>query len=120
MKWTVTFLLTSLLSLPVFASQRKLLPRGVDAGGLEVALRRAGFNIDTIVREKSQIFVLWGKGGESKDPEPIIAKFLQGTDRDIYLLARKWRERKITPEEKDELLRLFVLSFVGIGAGENE
>lgn len=65
--------------------------------------------------------ILWGSGGETKDPAPVINAHRyrdlraesQAAWARIRVLAEKWRRETITAAEKDELVKLFILTSVG-------
>lgn len=83
-------------------------PEEVNCDALRERLRESGYNVAAVVSGPPS-YIQWGPGGETKDPTPIIESLLDAETLRMRILARKWNAGAITAEEKDELLRLFIL-----------
>ncbi|MBI3298126.1 MAG: hypothetical protein HYZ75_08180 [Elusimicrobia bacterium] len=66
--------------------------------------------------------ITWGRGGETRDPSPVInthqyvesAAARKALQAQMRSLAEKWKAGTITAAEKDDLLKIFVFSYLGL------
>ena len=79
---------------------------------LQEELISKGFNVDTITGLKDAHEIVWGPGGETKDPTAIIDAYIYidpaimaaTRKASITMLVAKLRAKTITNLERDELL----------------
>jgi len=88
---------------------RYSVPDEADLGRLQETLKTGHFNVHSVGVINGQKYIFWGKGGETKDPGPLIESALPPDAKKMRQLAKKWSAGTITPEEKDALLKAFVL-----------
>lgn len=93
----------------------------VNPARLQGELKGAGFNVGSILCQAQpsgnhRCEILWGKGGESKDPKAVIdAHVYRDFDEErrlaiaeVRFLSVRLKSRAITSSEKDRLLELMV------------
>lgn len=122
-------ILSVALALPVSAKPKTAVPRAagivsfhkkVDPGALQKQLIDAGFAVSFIEcsRDDCRIHL---KPGETKNPTPIVDRYVyvdpfearRNRMAAMRALSAKWKDSAITPEEKDQLLRMLVQHVLG-------
>jgi len=94
----------------------------VNSDKLTQELIASNFNLAFMVTRRGETTIYWGSGGEMKDPSSLIEahhyedpfrKRAQGR-AEMRVLAMKWIGGTITSAEKDQLLKMTVLRYLGL------
>lgn len=89
----------------------------VDVPKLQRELKIGGFKVKSIECATDKCEITWA-GKETKDPAPFIeahvAEDVAARRLRIEQLARSWKKGALSPLEKDELLKLFILQQLGL------
>lgn len=92
----------------------------VDAGVLQQELIAAGLKVDWIQCSVKKCTIVM-PDSEKKDPMPVVKNHIYIDPvivrnqqlESMRILLKKWQEKKISSEEKDDLLRLLTQHVIG-------